>query len=140
MILPQSVEYAMRAMACIAAEPDKPLRASDLAEMASIPLPYLSKVMRKLVVAGLLHSQRGRGGGFVLARPARFIRLLDVMVATGFEPNPSHCAFGWGQCDQSAPCPLHNAWSRLNESVCDWAAHTTLDALRSSQPIGGRAG
>jgi Rrf2 family iron-sulfur cluster assembly transcriptional regulator len=127
MLLPQSVEYALRAMACIANQPEgTALRARDLSLAIGVPSPYLSKVLRRLVLAGLLLSQRGRGGGFTLARPARQVRFIDVMMAVDFRPDPDHCAFGWGACDPSAPCPLHGAWSRLNEAVCDWAAQTTL--------------
>lgn len=127
MQLPQSVEYALRAMAYIAnLPPDLAVRAHDLAAATNVPPHYLSKLMRRLVVAGLLKSQKGHHGGFVLAMPARYVRALDIMMAADFRPNPTHCAFGWGNCRPAEPCPLHPAWSTLNEAICSWAATTTL--------------
>ena len=130
MQLPQTVEYALRAMAYIAnLPPAEPVRAHDLAAATNVPPHYLSKLMRRLVVAGLLKSQKGHHGGFVLAMPARYIRALDIMVAADYRPDPTHCAFGWGNCRPSEPCPLHPAWSKLNEAICTWAATTTLSDM-----------
>ncbi len=127
MQLPQTVEYALRAMAYIAnLPPNASVRAHDLAAATNVPPHYLSKLMRRLVVAGLLKSQKGHHGGFVLALPPRYIRALDIMVAADYRPDPSHCAFGWGHCKPEAPCPLHPSWSKLNEAICTWAAMTTL--------------
>lgn len=127
MQLPQTVEYALRAMAYISNLPvGESVRAHDLAAATNVPPHYLSKLMRRLVVAGLLKSQKGHHGGFVLAMPPRYIRALDIMIAADFRPDPSHCAFGWGNCRPAEPCPLHPSWSKLNEAICTWAAMTTL--------------
>lgn len=127
MLLPQTVEYALRAMSYIANLPEgEAARAKDLSVVTNVPGPYLSKLLRRMVVAGLLTSQKGHGGGFVLAKPPRFIRFLDVMVAADYEVDPRHCAFGWGACNTGKPCPMHPAWARLNEAMCDWAARVTL--------------
>ncbi len=127
MYLPQTAEYALRAMTYMAnLPPETAVRARDLSQATTIPSHYLSKVLRRLVLAGLLTSQRGHGGGFCLAREPHLIRFLDIMVALDFRPDPSRCSFGWGSCDPSKPCPLHSAWSRLNSAFCAWAAETTL--------------
>ena len=42
-----------------------------IAKLTRVPQGYLSKVLQSLSKAGLVHSQRGIGGGFVLARGAR---------------------------------------------------------------------
>jgi len=52
-----------------------------IAQAAGVPAPFLSKVLRRLVDRGLLRSRRGRGGGFVLGRPASDITLADVALA-----------------------------------------------------------
>ncbi len=127
MYLPQTVEYALRAMAYIANMPEGvAVRARDLSTATGVPAPYLSKLLRRMVVAGLLESQKGHGGGFTLAMPPRFVRFLDIMMAADFRPDPTHCAFGWGACKPAMPCPLHPTWNGLNEALCTWAANTTL--------------
>lgn len=127
MIVSQTAEYALRAMAWLATmPPDEPVRAADLSLSTGIPTHYLSKVLRRLVLAGLLVSQKGQGGGFTLSRPAAEIRFLDILAAVDAYPTQGRCAFGWGSCDEQHPCPLHNSWSRLNDQIRDWASGTNL--------------
>jgi Rrf2 family protein len=52
-----------------------------MAQAAGVPAPFLSKVLGRLADRGLLRSKRGRGGGFVLGRPASDITLADVALA-----------------------------------------------------------
>jgi Rrf2 family iron-sulfur cluster assembly transcriptional regulator len=75
-------------------------------------------------------SQRGIGGGFRLARAPREIRVIDILAAVDADPRSDHCAFGWGTCDSSKTCPLHDLWSSLRGAVLDWANNTTLDDVR----------
>lgn len=127
MILSQTAEYALRAMSRLALLGEgQAMRAEDLAEATSIPVHYLSKVMRRLVLAGLVTSQKGHGGGFALARPASQVRFADVLFATGITVESDRCGFGWGTCNPSAPCPLHNAWTDLNQRCENWARENTL--------------
>jgi Rrf2 family protein len=57
------------------------LGVTAIAQAAGVPAPFLSKVLGRLVDRGLLRSRRGRGGGFVLGRPASDITLADVALA-----------------------------------------------------------
>jgi len=127
MIVSQTAEYALRAMAWLATVPaGEPVRAVDLSACTGIPTHYLSKVLRRLVLADLLVSQKGQGGGFSLARPAEQIAFIDVLSAVDAYPTEGRCAFGWGTCDERHPCPLHDSWSRLNDQIREWAADTNL--------------
>ncbi|MBK7581444.1 MAG: Rrf2 family transcriptional regulator [Myxococcales bacterium] len=125
--LSQTAEYALRAMTHLALRADQPaLTATELASETHVPVHYLSKVLRRLVAAGLLASQKGHGGGFSLARPASEIQFADVLGAIGEAPVGGRCAFGWGSCDAKNPCPLHPAWTALNDALQGWATRTSL--------------
>lgn len=129
--LSATAEYALRAMAYLAGlPPGASARATDLEAATGTSAPYLAKVLRRLVIAGLLVSQKGHHGGFALARPPASIRFSDVLEAVGHRPDPGRCAFGWGECDPDAPCPLHDAWSQLTASFREWATTTTLASVR----------
>lgn len=131
-ILSQTAEYALRAMTCIVAS-DAPVRAADVSALAEIPPVYVSKVLRKLVVKGLLLSQKGHHGGFVLAKPAAEIRFSDVLEAAEFDIDRDvHCAFGWGRCASHRPCPLHASYAEAKAAFIAWARSKTfadVDAL-----------
>ncbi len=130
MWLSQTAEYALRAMALLARAPaGEVLVGPDLAERARIPSPYLSKVMRRLVVAGLVVARRGRGGGFSLARAPGTIRLSEVLEALDVEVSARKCVFGWAACRDDRPCPLHPLWVELSARQRRWAEETTLDRV-----------
>ena len=130
MVLSQTAEYALRAMAWLATtSTGEPVRAKDLSIATGIPSHYLSKVMRRLVLAGLLISQKGQGGGFLLAKAPDEIPFIDILNAVDAIPTEGRCAFGWGECDEVRPCPLHASWSQLNEQFKAWAQNTTLAPL-----------
>ena len=74
------VDYAVRAMAQLAAEPpDEPVKAEDIAHAQDIPLKFLLGILNDLKRAYLVRSQRGAEGGYALMRPADEITLADVI-------------------------------------------------------------
>lgn len=131
MEFPRTTRYALRAMAYLAiAGPETTVRAQALAEATGIPLAYLSKVLRSLVQAELLDSKRGHHGGFALKREPAEIRLVEIMSAVGYTLDSNECVFGVRRCNPNNPCPFHPAWSRLKESLVEWAETTYLSEVR----------
>ncbi len=127
MLLNQTAEYALRAMAVLATRwPQGRITSSQLASEANIPSHYVSKVMRRLVLADLVDAQRGHHGGFRLAREPHSISFIQVLNAVDFQTRETHCAFGLGACDPDHPCVLHPAYSALNNCFLAWAEQTTL--------------
>ena len=141
MLLTQTGEYALRAMAQMAILPsDHAVRTKDLAEKTHIPVSYLSKIMRRLVAEGLLESEKGHGGGFRFGQSLRRIRLLDILTAVGVEVEAAHCAFGLGKCNAKRPCLLHPTMSTLNDGFRQWAATITLQDIADGQAISTTVG
>ncbi len=133
----RNTEYPFRAMSNLALQPkNQPMPAKALSEATGIPQHYLSKIMKKLVEAGLVTSQKGHGGGFALGKPKKEIHYLDILVASGYEPHPNRCVFGWGECNYEAPCPLHDSWVGLNEAFKEWAMKKTLVDVRDRPVLG----
>ena len=58
-----------------------PVKSYTLSERMGLSDSYLKKIMRQLVVAGLVDSEAGKKGGFVLKRAPKNISLLDVFEA-----------------------------------------------------------
>ncbi|MBW2576523.1 MAG: Rrf2 family transcriptional regulator [Deltaproteobacteria bacterium] len=140
MFISQTAEYAIRAMSALAILPEgKKIRATDLGQATGIPAPYLSKILRRLVLANLLVSRKGQGGGFSLARPPVEIPFIEILDAIDAFPAEGRCAFGWGNCDQVTPCPLHGTWSRLSKHLRDWANDSNLaevaEAAKADQRV-----
>lgn len=76
------VDYALRAMAQLAAEPaGNPVAATRLADEQAIPLKFLHGVLADLKRARLVRSTRGPDGGYELSRRAVEITVADVFRA-----------------------------------------------------------
>lgn len=129
MLLNLTAVYGLRALAVLAGlGAGESLNAEALAERTAVPQQYLSKVMRRLVVAKMVRAQRGHGGGFSLLRPPAQIRMNDVLAALDLDL-AAGCAFGFAACDKTQPCSLHPLWSRLQDGLTSWANECTLGDL-----------
>jgi Rrf2 family protein len=140
-LIPDSAEYALRALACMSAlPPEERVRSKDLADQISAPPAFLSKVLRRLVEAELVDGVRGHHGGYRLARDPSDIRVIDVLVAMDALPSTQHCAFGWASCNEAAPCPLHPLFVDLRARMMSWATSTSLIDAGDCEapPVSGR--
>ena len=72
------VDYAVRAMLELAAQPDVLVTRDELADAQRIPPRYLEQVLAQLRTSGLVLGQRGSSGGYRLGRPAAEITVADV--------------------------------------------------------------
>jgi Rrf2 family protein len=75
------VDYAIRAAAEMAAKPGQSLKAEALAKTQGISVSFLETILGDLRRAGLVASQRGRAGGYQLARGPADISVADVVRA-----------------------------------------------------------
>ena len=90
-MLSQTAEYALRAIVYLAGRDGKPVTAQNLAVAARVPADYLSKVLRILGRTGIVLAQRGKRGGFLLAKPAETLTILDVVNAVNPIPRIHTC-------------------------------------------------
>lgn len=74
-------EYALRAVAELAVEPDRPLSCSEVAARQQLPGRFLEAILRDLVRERIVVSHRGAAGGFALARSADLITVAEVLRA-----------------------------------------------------------
>ncbi len=87
MQLSKKADYALRAMAILAAlPPDRSLQAQELAEAGRIPIKFLEQILLVLKRGGLLRSKRGVGGGYRLDRDSRLITVAEIVEAADGEP------------------------------------------------------
>jgi Rrf2 family protein len=74
--------YGVRALFDIAFHNDgRPTQIKDIAAREAIPARFLEQIFQDLKRAGLVGAKRGPRGGYHLARPARDIRLGDIVRA-----------------------------------------------------------
>jgi Rrf2 family protein len=78
--MPTSTRFAVavHTLAALAVNGGKPLRSEDLANSVNTGAVVIRGLLSRLSDAGLTKSQLGAGGGALLAKPVKRIRLLDV--------------------------------------------------------------
>ena len=73
-------DYAIKALVRLAlADGTAPVTARDIVAFTGIPPKFLEQVMHDLRQAGLVESQRGKGGGYVIARDPAAVSFADVI-------------------------------------------------------------
>jgi Rrf2 family protein len=78
----KATDYALHTMLFLtAATPQKPMGVQQLAERLSVSQTYLSKILSKLVKAGMIESTTGANGGYRLKRDWENISFLDIIHA-----------------------------------------------------------
>ena len=135
MLLSQTSKYAVRAVLHLAQNDGHPWLSRDIARVLDIPEHFLAKIMQNLSKSGLLHSAKGRGGGFRLAKPAGEIQLLEVVRAIDGSHFGEACILGLPECSEENPCPLHNRWSDIKEEIlCMLGAKNVVELAETSIP------
>lgn len=134
-MLTVTTEYALRALAHLAAQPQgEPMRSHELAQRTGIPASYLAKVLHTLRSAGFLAASRGIGGGYTLVKPPSKIRLIDVAVLFEGARAMPHCLLdSHAECSEKHPCAAHERWKSVRQSLVDFLQETTL--LDIARPI-----
>lgn len=139
MLISSKGRYALRLMIYIAAIGGDPVEDGDVqrvrvslrevAERENISLKYLEQLVRPLMNAGLLRSVRGKGGGYVLAKPAGQIRAGDILRAAEGERSTVACEGLEGTCGRSDLCSTVKFWTGLEETIDAYVDGVTLVEL-----------
>ena len=126
-MLSQTAEYALRAILFLADHEGELLAIPTIASETNVPAGYLSKVLQLLRRANLVHSQRGKKGGFMLQRTADEITLQEVINAVHPPRHREQCPLrSSGSCPkydhlplEKRPrmCPLHSMLLEMSRSM-----------------------
>jgi Rrf2 family protein len=123
------VDYALRALAELAAAPPGPVTAERLATAQEIPPKFLENILLELRRAEIVASQRGAEGGYRLAKPASEVSLADVIRAV---EGPIATVRGARPEDVSYTGPatgLRDVWIDLRASMRGVLEETSLADL-----------
>ena len=128
--------YAVTAMAELAQAADgTALALSTIADRQLISLAYLEQIFLKLRRAGLVESARGRSGGYRLARPARDIRIAEIMHAVEEDMRMTRCGAEAATCLPGRRCITHGLWNALSDQIESFLQTVTLQQVVDGAPI-----
>lgn len=129
-MISQTVEYALRAVVTIAQMEGRPCTSKEISATTQVPAPYLSKLMQGLVRGGLVSSQRGLHGGFLLTKDPRDLTLWEIVdVVEPFQRIRS-CPLGI-QSHAGTLCPLHRSLDNIMATTEKMFREMTVAAMLS---------
>jgi Rrf2 family protein len=142
-VLSKKAKYALRALLMLAEEKDgRMIQVQDIADQQKAPKKFLELILLELKKHGLLHSQRGKRGGYVLAKPAseitfgHIVRIMDGPLA----PLPCASLTGYrkcSDCEDENTCSIRRVMRKVRDSMSEILDKTSIaDALT---PGGGKA-
>ena len=136
MRLSKTVEQACCILSILAEHHGQPVTNVELNERMNVSQSYLTKITRKLVIAGIITSAQGVKGGFVLAQPMASIKLGEVVKATDgsapfFRPtNLIKQAFPAREyITRKGVTLLHDAFTQAEQKWFDELNLTTMEQL-----------
>ena len=118
--------------------PGEIFTAKQLADVAQIPSPMASKILKILARNDLLVSHRGVNGGYSLGREAESITVADVIRALEGPIALTRCVPDPEGCEHSYNCPANAVWATIQEQIGVTLRSVTLEALISAPRRNGR--
>jgi Rrf2 family protein len=134
-MLSKKTKYALKALVYLARqEESRHVLISKIAEAEGIPRKFLELILLDLKNQGILHSKKGRGGGYALARPAhsiflgQIVRLFDGPLA--LLPCVSVTAYRrCEECSDEESCGIRMVMKRVRDATARILDRTSLAAV-----------
>lgn len=138
LVTTRRTDYGMQAMIYLAATGAEPgsgqfVHAGDIAAAMDLPVNFLRQVLGDLTRAKLVSSAPSSTGGYVLARPASAISVLEVVEALEGSLRQGECAVRGGPCHWDDVCPLHPVWSEARQALAGVLNRSTLEEVAGTE-------
>jgi Rrf2 family protein len=123
-------DYAIRALIHMAQKPlGTTFMRSELAQECDIPDSFLGKILQNLAKSEILSSERGKKGGFKVAKSPAEITVYDIIYAIEGEISLNKCIFDEEFCSLVHSCTAHTMWSDIQDKLIEMLKSYTLAKL-----------
>lgn len=135
-MLSQKARYALRALFVLGEHKgDEPVMIAEIAEKAAVPRKFLEQILLEMKRRGIVHSTRGKFGGYTLGRKpediafAEVIRVIDGPLA--LSPCASRTAYRkCDDCEDEVTCAIRKVLLNVRDATADiLEGHTLAHAL-----------
>lgn len=128
------VDYSLKALLMLAERyPNSaPLRVEEIAATQSVPENYLRRLLIDLKRGGLVASQKGPNGGYMLARNPARITMFDVVQIVEGDYVPVECLEDGTTnsiCPREEACPMREVWREVRDAATASLRRATLQSL-----------
>jgi len=134
----RAAEYSLRATAALVQfrESDKTATVAEIAVSEAIPESFLRKLLKPLIRADIVRSERGYSGGITLAKHPAEISVLDVIEAVDGKLSLNECVLNPTECGLIARCAIHGLWVETTELLTEHLRNYSLEDIQRKYMIG----
>lgn len=127
----KETEYALRSLVYIKLQNLRERRPgiAEVAREIDAPPFYVAKILQRLVRTGFINSVKGKGGGFFFDKNKPDLPLSILISSTGSDRAFTGCGFGLRHCDENNPCPLHERYAPIRDSINRLVSEETIQSL-----------
>jgi len=144
--LTKKTDYALIALTHLAKRTGELISARELAATSSVPLPMLTNILKILAQSGIVGSERGSSGGYVLKRNAASVNLHELISAVEGPFHFVQCYMAAERrklegetCDLEHSCPIRTPAHRIQGRLEEFLKSVTLAELLDEIPRRGDA-
>ncbi|MBR4723507.1 MAG: RrF2 family transcriptional regulator [Clostridia bacterium] len=122
--------YALRMLSDLAVNCDRYVSLKEIAERQDISKKYLEQIVPLLNSAGLLKTNRGYQGGYMLSKKPKDCSVGEILRVTEGNLAPVSCLEqSPNQCKRCAECVTLPVWEELYKIICEYLDGITLEDL-----------
>lgn len=128
----KTCEYGIRATIFIASQSyqDNRVGLKDIAEKIDSPEAFTAKILQILSRNNIIHSIKGVGGGFEIPKEKMSqIKLIQIVAAIDGDRVFTGCGLGLSHCSETHPCPVHDRFKEIRNSLATMLENTKLEEL-----------
>ena len=136
-MLSKKAKYALKALIYLSKKKEKELvLISEISEQERIPKKFLEQILLEMKKHFILHSKRGKEGGYYIGKPqeeifiGNVIRIIDGPLA----PIPCVSKLGYQKCEEcidESTCEIRRLMQKVRDATCDILDNTTLKDIQN---------
>ena len=131
--LSKKTDYALIALTYVTSLGNKAASAREIAERHDVPVELLAKVLQRLVQKGVLRSQQGIHGGYLLSRPADTVTVAEVVEAIDGPLQLTVCGSTDERCEQFSKCNIRDPLHRIRDLIIGALGACTIAELAADR-------
>lgn len=135
-MITKKAKYALKALLelTVTYETKKPVLIADLAQRGRIPKKFLELILLELKNKGILESRKGKGGGYLLAKPPAQVMIGPVLriIDGPLAPLPCLSQTAYRRCDEcvdEATCSIRLVLKDVHDHQIQLLDNTSLECM-----------
>ncbi len=126
-------QYAVRALVMLMIlGDDGPVTLKEISDAEDISLNYLEQLFSKMRKGNIVNSIKGPGGGYVLARDSKDIKVSEIIEVVEETISPVACVdegMETNSCERSEKCTTQWLWAELGLKIKEYLNSVTIHDL-----------